>query len=260
MARNKVRDLTFGGLMIALVWVTTYSIKIPVPFTQGYIHAGDSMIFLAAILFGWKYGALAGGLGSCLADLMGYPHWALPTLIIKTIMGALVGFIAKDLSKYKKATTIISTVLAAIWFLAIGFIRSTVTTYVNANSTKLIGEIDGTQTLEDVLLITEKLQEQLLWIGILIPLLVLFLALYLRKIDKELFGLNQLLGMMVAGLWMVGGYYIAASIMYGTFIIPAFSIPWNIVQFVLGGVIAYFLILALKKTPLLGILNQKTHL
>ena len=54
---NLIRKLTLGGLMIALVFVTTFSIKIPVPFTQGYIHGGDSMIFVAAILLGWKYGA-----------------------------------------------------------------------------------------------------------------------------------------------------------------------------------------------------------
>ena len=42
----------------------------PVPFTRGYIHLGDSMIFIAAILFGWRVGALAGGLGSALADVV----------------------------------------------------------------------------------------------------------------------------------------------------------------------------------------------
>ncbi|WP_250160173.1 ECF transporter S component [Caloranaerobacter azorensis] len=89
MQDNSVKKLTYGGLMIALVFVATAIIpQIPIPFTEGYIHAGDSMIFVAAILLGWKYGAIAGGLGSSLADLyLGYTHWVVPTLIIKGIMG-----------------------------------------------------------------------------------------------------------------------------------------------------------------------------
>ncbi len=76
--------------MVALIFVLTFAIKVPVPFTRGYIHLGDSMIFIAAILFGWRVGALAGGLGSALADVVGgYAFWAIPTFIIKGIMGGL---------------------------------------------------------------------------------------------------------------------------------------------------------------------------
>ena len=53
------------------------------------------MIFLAAILFGKRKGAIAGGLGSAMADLLlAYTHWVLPTLIIKALMGYGVGIIA----------------------------------------------------------------------------------------------------------------------------------------------------------------------
>jgi uncharacterized membrane protein len=49
---NRIQDLTILGLLIALVAVSTMVIKIPTIATQGYIHLGDSMIFLAAIMFG----------------------------------------------------------------------------------------------------------------------------------------------------------------------------------------------------------------
>lgn len=97
MRNLSTKDLTIMGLLTALVTVSTMSITIPVPATSGYIHLGDSMIFLAAILFGWRYGLIAGGLGSALADMLaGYAHWALPTLIIKGLMGLIVGIIAQQ--------------------------------------------------------------------------------------------------------------------------------------------------------------------
>lgn len=92
---NRIQDLTILGLLIALVAVSTMVIKIPTIATQGYIHLGDSMIFLAAIMFGKRKGAIAGGLGSAMADLLlAYTHWILPTLIIKALMGYGVGVIA----------------------------------------------------------------------------------------------------------------------------------------------------------------------
>lgn len=92
---NSIQSLTILGLLISLVAVSTMVIKIPTFSTEGYIHLGDSMIFLAAVMFGKKKGAIAGGLGSAMADLLlGYTHWILPTLIIKTLMGYGVGIIA----------------------------------------------------------------------------------------------------------------------------------------------------------------------
>lgn len=92
---KKTYDLTILGLLTALVAVSTMMIKIPTISTEGYVHLGDSMIFLAAIMFGKKKGAIAGGLGSAMADLLlGYTHWILPTLIIKGLMGYGIGIIA----------------------------------------------------------------------------------------------------------------------------------------------------------------------
>jgi uncharacterized membrane protein len=249
---NGTKKITFGGLMIALVMVTTFSIKIPVPFTQGYIHAGDSMIFIAAILLGWKYGALAGGIGSAMADILGgYAHWALPTLIIKALMGALVGWVANAADQRNKKTKIMfSIAMALLWFGFTSGLRSMVKS-ITLDSTHLLGEIEGVTTLEELVALSQKVQSQLFWAALLIPLVIIVLSLYLSRIDKKFFTVEQLLGMLIAGLWMVTGYYLASGIMYGSFIVPIYSIPWNIVQFVIGLVIAYFIILALRKTPIM---------
>jgi len=67
---QKTKTLTMTGLMTAAVTVATIAIMIPVPNTGGNIHAGDSMIFLSVLVLGWKYGAMASGLGSFLADII----------------------------------------------------------------------------------------------------------------------------------------------------------------------------------------------
>ena len=71
MSRNeKTNRLVLTALMICLVMLATFAIRVPSPFTQGYIHLGDSMKFLAVLLLGKKGGAVAGGLGSAMADMI----------------------------------------------------------------------------------------------------------------------------------------------------------------------------------------------
>lgn len=116
---NKIHNLTIAGLLTALVAVSTMMIKIPVLSTEGYIHLGDSMIFLSAIMFGKKKGAIAGGLGSALADLLlGYTHWIIPTLIIKGIMGYGIGVIAdQENDNAINIRNIIALVFGASWMI-----------------------------------------------------------------------------------------------------------------------------------------------
>ena len=95
MAHVTVRSMTLAALMIALMTLATLIIRIPNPATQGYINLGDAMLMTIALLFGWRIGGLAGGVGSALADALGgYFLWAPWTLVIKGIEGVLVGWIA----------------------------------------------------------------------------------------------------------------------------------------------------------------------
>lgn len=90
MKRTKIMNLTFAGMMAALVFVATYFFKLPVSITQGYIHLGDGFILLGAALLG-PAAVPAAAIGSMLADLLGgYTLYCLPTFLIK---GA-VAFIA----------------------------------------------------------------------------------------------------------------------------------------------------------------------
>lgn len=59
-----------------------------------------------------------------------------------------------------------------------------------------------------------------------------------------------IIGFVAAGIWMTAGYFVAEGIMYGNWAVAALGIPWNIGQFVLGGVITMALTAVLCKTNL----------
>ena len=96
----KLKSLTVTALMAALVFAGTYYLKIPVPAMGGYIHLGDSMIFLTVLLLGKKEGAIAGAIGGALADLIGgFAIWVIPTFAIKIIMALIMGTVTEHVGK-----------------------------------------------------------------------------------------------------------------------------------------------------------------
>lgn len=97
---KKINTVVMTGLMIALILVSTSLFKVPVPFSQGYVHLGDGMIFLAVLLLGKRNGALAAGLGSALGDLLGgFAFWMPWTFVIKFLMAWLMGAVIDLLEK-----------------------------------------------------------------------------------------------------------------------------------------------------------------
>lgn len=101
---EKMNKIVLTGLMMCLVTVATMFIKVPVPFTQGYVHLGDSMIFLAVLILGKRDGVIAAGVGSALGDILGgYAFWAPWTLVIKGIMALIMGLFLDGMIKKKGA-------------------------------------------------------------------------------------------------------------------------------------------------------------
>lgn len=82
---NKVKRVCITGLMAALVCVATAFIKMPTGINSGYLHFGDSMIYLAGCLLG-PWASLAAAIGGALADVIsGAPQWAPATAVIKAL-------------------------------------------------------------------------------------------------------------------------------------------------------------------------------
>ena len=79
--------------------LTAMVIRVPSP-TGGYMNLGDTVVLLGAFLLGPWYGALAGGIGSAMADaLAGYMVYAPATLVIKAVMAILAGLLYRGLKE-----------------------------------------------------------------------------------------------------------------------------------------------------------------
>ena len=102
MERTSAQTICLTGLFTAIICLGTMFLKLPVPtMTDGYINFGDGFIIIISVMFGRKYGAVSGAAGSALADiLLGSPHWAVFTFIIKGLMGYVTGLV-KDYSDEK---------------------------------------------------------------------------------------------------------------------------------------------------------------
>lgn len=88
------RKVALGAVIASVVTVATM-LHIPVPGFRLYFNLGEGVIYVIALTLGARYGALCGGLGAALADLiLGYPLWAPLTLCIKGLEGYVVGNLA----------------------------------------------------------------------------------------------------------------------------------------------------------------------
>lgn len=94
----KTKKLVFTSIFIALCFVATTMIKLPIPIGSGYVHLGDALVMLSGMLLGPFYGGIAAGLGSGLADYSGgFVIYVIPTILIKGLLAFLVGLAYNNL-------------------------------------------------------------------------------------------------------------------------------------------------------------------
>ena len=94
------------AIMSALVAVGTLIVRIPNPM-GGYFNVGDVMIFVTALTFNPLIGGVAGGLGSAIADIIGFPLFAVPTLVIKGLEGLLASLISDKKRVYRDVLAVV---------------------------------------------------------------------------------------------------------------------------------------------------------
>lgn len=84
------------AIMIAVIAVLTLAVRISIPATGGYIHFGDAGVYFTALAFGPVVGAVGGGVGCALADILGgYVSWAPLTLVAHGLQGFIAGYFGK---------------------------------------------------------------------------------------------------------------------------------------------------------------------
>lgn len=90
---TKVKYLTITGLMAAMITLmTAYICHIPFGANGGYLHFGDSLVYLAGALLPTPYALAAAAIGAGLADLLTAPMWTPATIIIKMLMALPFSF------------------------------------------------------------------------------------------------------------------------------------------------------------------------
>lgn len=120
---SRVLDIVQVGLMAAIVFVATSIINVKT--FMGVLHAGDSMVFLAAIMLRKNKAVWASAIGMTLFDLThGYLNWAPFTLVIKGVMAYLAATIAyrKNYNGENLKNNIFAFVLSGIWMIGAYFI------------------------------------------------------------------------------------------------------------------------------------------
>jgi len=109
MASLNTRQIAAIGVMGALTTIATMIFQFPIPATSGYFNLGDAIVMTTALTFGPIVGAIAGGLGSGLADLLGgWYNWIIFTAVIK----GTEGFVAGRLAGPREGRTIQKTLIA----------------------------------------------------------------------------------------------------------------------------------------------------
>jgi len=112
------QQLTITAIFIALTFLATWLIKVQIPFFAakgGLVHLGNVPMFVAAMVYGRKTGAIAGAFGMALFDLMGgWILWAPFTFVIVGLMGYTVGLICEKSKMNPVLTNIIAVGVALI--------------------------------------------------------------------------------------------------------------------------------------------------
>ena len=221
-------DLAVATVFTALVCAVTMIFSIYVPETKGFFNVGESMVFLSALLFGTFVGAFAGGVGSMLADLLlGYPHYAPATLIIKACEGAVVGALKKRNPKFSSRLhwKFFTLVLGAVAGFLLGWVG---TVYYS-------GEVELTLGTGSFMLYVPTA----FWMCLAV-IITVSIAAWGFLADPE-FGWT-VFSVITGGFIMVLGYFLYQLFLIGPLfnieVVAIVEIPVNIGQMIIGATIA----------------------
>jgi uncharacterized membrane protein len=117
--KSIAREVTLNGLLIALVFVSTYliQIRLPISLNGGLIHMGNVALFSTALLLGKRRGAIAGAFGMGIFDLVsGWVVWAPFTFVVRGVMGYLIGRLSEG-EKPLWWQTPLAILVGGIWMI-----------------------------------------------------------------------------------------------------------------------------------------------
>lgn len=115
----KLRNCIFAALFAALTFVATAYLQIPIPVAAGYVHLGDTFVFLAALMLPLPYAIAASAVGAALADVVAaYFVYAPATAVVKALMVVAVWLVCRKKSCW---WTEVLSFVGATAVLALGY-------------------------------------------------------------------------------------------------------------------------------------------
>jgi uncharacterized membrane protein len=226
-ATNLTLNIAMAAVFAALVCIATIIFRIEIPATSGYFNIGETIIYITALLFGPFVGAFAGGLGSAIADMIGYPVFAPGTLIIKGFEGAIVGFLNKRM--FTKTSRFNWRIFTIVLGLIVGILLAII------GSIYYHGDVNiylGIPSPENPTLTVFIFPEIWYFLGGIVALLIAFIGF---RIEPE-FG-RAVFSTIAGGLEMVAGYFLYEQLVLSNPAAIVEVLP-NIGQMLIGLIVA----------------------
>ncbi len=227
-------------MFAALACAATLIFQIGISATNGYFNVGEIIVYASALLLGPGLGAIAGGIGSSLSDVLsGYATTYAPgTLVIKGVEAFIVGYIALhkpsnlSLRRYRGIATVCALLIGTLLF-GLGTLfysgpqqSSASTSGLNVTFLGFSINTSGPTYFQGIIN-----YGALVWLALGAASTILLLALTLR-FDQEKGW--PAIAILVGGTEMVLGYFIYEffPLQYGTAAI--LEVPANIGQMTVG--------------------------
>lgn len=110
MKNTKIKTMCFTAMFAAMVFGLTM-LHIPIG-AGGYIHVGDALIYIVTLLMGpWAF--LSAAIGAAVADIAsGFAVYAIPSMIIKTLIAVPFFLVYKKEKKLLSVRTGLLTIVS----------------------------------------------------------------------------------------------------------------------------------------------------
>lgn len=113
MNSKKTKLMALSGLLSAMIFIVTL---IHVPTGNGYTHAGDGIIYLAACILPTPYAVVSSAIGGLLADgLSGAAIWIPATVVIKALTALCFSNKTKKIVSLRNILAIIPSLIFCLF-------------------------------------------------------------------------------------------------------------------------------------------------
>lgn len=218
--------LAISTILAAIVCVTTLSFTVSIPATTGYFNIGETVIYVAALVFGPYVGAFAGGFGAMIADMLVAPSFFWGTFIVKASEGAIVGFLNRKLKRTTRSKwTIYTAILGILVGVSLGITGSI---YYSGQVQLYIGYPQPVSPTFSLFIPAET------WyiLSTIVAILIIYAGF---KIEPQ--SGCAIFSMIIGGLEMVTGYFLYEQIYLGK-AGAIVEVPLNIGQMIIGLIVA----------------------